>query len=353
MTVVFRVDSSCGIGTGHLMRCLALAHVMSEDGNDVVFVSRRLAGSLFDLPASCGFDVMETKSGPGAEDARATLEALRGRGVTAGCVVVDSYVLDADWERVVESAGFTVVVIDDLADRPHSCSVLLDQNLYHDADRRYEGLVPTGCRLLLGPRWALLRDEFGPGAAPRLDRDGSLRRVFVSYGGSDPSGETLKALTALAGVEGLASIDVLVGPACADPDAIDRQARRDARVCMHRGTERMAGLMREADLALGAGGTMSWERCASGLPTVVTAVADNQIEVAEQLALAGACVYLGMAEEVDAGCIAAAVTGLARDRVRLKAMADAAFAVIFGDGGFRGTRGVAAELMEACRAAAR
>jgi len=321
-SVLVRVDASRALGTGHLMRCRTLARSLRARGATVRFlIGGEGADSVASLVTDDGFEALllptDPQPLPVAEDVRLTLEVL-GESDEARLVVVDHYGLDRRWESAVAETGAAVAVIDDLADRPHQCDVLLDQNLNEHMDVRYSGLVPHECRLLLGPRWALLRDEFIVAAGSPRTRDGSIRSVLLSYGGSDPTGETAKALRATRAIKQLHRIDVVVGPASDVSDIMLELAQRDDRVNLHRDVSDMAELMVAADLALGAGGATTWERALLGLPSVVTTVAPNQVESARTLAAHGAVLYLGPAESVTSGYIEDEVLELIADTARVR-----------------------------------
>ena len=180
MRVVFRADASVTIGTGHVMRCLTLAEALRKAGAEVAFVCRELDGNLAGLIEARGFDVhvlppLEPPTDPLTwtaahwhEDAAQTASFLKTR---ADWLVVDHFALEHRWEKEMREHANRLMVIDDLADRVHDCDLLLDQN-YLQEPARYDTLVPAHCRKLLGPAYALLRDEFRRAreAWPREDR---------------------------------------------------------------------------------------------------------------------------------------------------------------------------------------
>ncbi|WP_232362353.1 UDP-2,4-diacetamido-2,4,6-trideoxy-beta-L-altropyranose hydrolase [Selenomonas sputigena] len=307
------MDSSELIGSGHLMRCLTLAERMCFDGADVHFICRDLAGNLNHLVEERGFALhilphhTPERSLMGYEawltvvpelDAEETAEVLRAiRPVSR--LVVDSYALDASWEQKMRPLASEIFVIDDLANRRHDCDFLLDQNFYRDLQHRYDDLVPEKCKLLLGPRYALLRQEFYEVKARLVPRDGSLRRILVFYGGSDRTQETEKAIRALVQLQlSSVAVDVVVGGSNPRREQIERLCRQHDFLRYHCQVENMAELMAKADLCLGAGGTTTWERCFLGLPTIVTAIAENQFEICRDCAEAGLIYSLGRWDKV-------------------------------------------------------
>lgn len=320
--VAIRVDSSEQIGSGHLMRCLTLAERLRKDGAEVHFICRELSGNLnhlvreqgfslhilprhTDHPALTGYAAWLTV--PQVVDAEETGEIL-SRMQPVNRLVVDSYALDAVWEQRLRPLVREIFVIDDLANRPHDCDVLLDQNYYREMRHRYDGLVPPACKLLLGPSHALLREEFYEAREKIGVRDGVLCRILVFYGGSDTTRETEKAIRALVQLQlPSVAVDVVVGGSNSHRAYIEELCAAHDFLHYHCQVSNMAELMARADLCLGAGGTTTWERCFLGLPAIVTAVAENQIQICEDCAEAGYICYLGRWDEVTEADLAKAV----------------------------------------------
>lgn len=311
--VVIRVDSSEQIGSGHLMRCLTLAEQMRKKNAEVHFISRELIGSLHRLVTEHGFSLhllprheeRLNLTGYAAwltvsqtMDAEETVSIL-SQIPPVDRLVVDSYALDIVWEQQMRPLVREIFVIDDLANRQHDCDILLDQNFYREMQHRYDGLVPPKCKLLLGPSHALLREEFYAARAHLRERDGVLRRILVFYGGCDATCETEKAIHALLQLHlPSVDVDVVVGESNPRRTYIENLCVLHDFLHYHCQVSNMAQLMANADLCLGAGGTTTWERCFLGLPTIVTAIAENQIEICRDCAEVGLIYYLGRWNEV-------------------------------------------------------
>jgi len=198
--VAFRVDATSQIGTGHFMRCLTLADALRQRGAWIRFVSRGLPDHLQDMLTArdMGFAPLNdavTAQAPDdlahsnwlgtsqVQDAGDSAEALADR--EWDWLIVDHYALDARWESAMRDSAGKIMAIDDLADRKHDCDVLLDQNYYRDMQTRYGGKVPEHCRVLLGPRYALLREEFRELRAQVKPRTGEVKRILMFFGGVD------------------------------------------------------------------------------------------------------------------------------------------------------------------------
>jgi UDP-2,4-diacetamido-2,4,6-trideoxy-beta-L-altropyranose hydrolase len=352
MQVAFRVDASPQIGTGHVVRCLTLADALRGAGVRTRLVSRHITPALAEMAHDSGHDLknlpaLVTPVDPSpahAEwlgtsqdaDAEATRQALAGE--EWDWLIVDHYALDARWEERLRPSVRRILAVDDLADRPHACDALLDQNLQVAPDR-YNGLLPDQCRALLGPSYALLRPEFRD-VDPR-PASGEIHRINIFFGGFDATGMTLRALDEIAPLlaAGIA-VDVVVGAGTPRQDDIRVRCAALGAV-LHVQTREMARLFAEADLAIGAGGATSWERCRMAVPALVVSVAENQRAGCRALAEAGAAVSLGDVGALARGAIRAAVEKLVAEPATLQAMRRRSAALVDG----RGTERVMLYLM--------
>lgn len=312
MRIAFRTDASVQIGTGHVMRCLSLAKALRENGAICRFICREHPGNLLDFIRQQGFEAEalpmpedqqplgETEApalahaawlGCGwAADATQTEAALGGMAVD--WLIVDHYALDARWEMALAENYCRLMVIDDLADRPHECDLLLDQNLGRTQDD-YNGLLPARTATLIGPHYALLRPEFAQLRIESLARRAKpqLKQLLITMGGVDKDSATGHVLDALKScvLPPDLLITVVMGPHAPWLKTVQEQAvqmPRPTKVLV--GVGEMAELMTGSDLAIGAAGSTSWERCCLGLPTIQLVLAINQREIADALGTAGA-----------------------------------------------------------------
>ena len=289
------------------MRCLTLAVRLRQSGADCVFVSARLEGNLADHIRAMDFPVLELPGGgdgtlldqgTGAveQDARQTRHFVET--FQASWIVVDHYELEATWESIARPAGVKLLVLDDLANRVHEADVLVDQNLGRTADD-YRELVPPSCELLTGSRYALLRQEFLAHRQTSLTRrrSGPLSSVLISFGGADSDNVTGRILDLFIqhGLQrSIQSVVVVLGSQSAwKEQTTELMAEFGARGRLLCGVNNMAEIMSAADLSIGGGGSTAWERCCLGLPSLLIAIADNQIPVCARLDELGAATYLG------------------------------------------------------------
>jgi UDP-2,4-diacetamido-2,4,6-trideoxy-beta-L-altropyranose hydrolase len=323
--VTFVTAASPQIGGGHVLRCLALAESLGALGAEARFATDRMTRDTVRLLDASRFEVVET-----APTTAHRCESLRDTDI----VIFDGYAFDSTVEGGWDGIARLRVVIDDLANRPHECDVLVD----HAAGRMagdYAGLVPAGCSVLAGPQYALLRPQFAevrPRALVRR-RLGTPRRLLIAMGLTDVGGVTRQAVEGVRR-SGLAlAIDVVTGQTAGSLPWLREQALAGAlQLHVDLDAAGMADLMVEADIAIGSGGGTSLERCCLGLPSLVIMVADNQRSSVASLTQAGAVTLIGMLAEVTPERIAEALSASAHDLVALEAQAHAAAAVVDGEG---------------------
>jgi UDP-2,4-diacetamido-2,4,6-trideoxy-beta-L-altropyranose hydrolase len=299
MQILFRVDASQQIGSGHFVRCLSLAAALRGHGATCTFLCRRVPAAYASMLHAYGIQLVHlpaegtNASGAvhpwlGVSQEHDVEESLSLLGEARfDWLIVDHYALDARWERRFRHSAKAIMVIDDLADRQHDCDVLLDQNLYAEGQARYVGRVPEACRILIGPRFALLRHEFAEARVHARARSGEVRKILVFFGGTDIDAHTVVAVEALQRLRLRdVAVDVVIG--AEHPRRTDLEAAcATYGFVLHVQTTRMASLMLSADLAIGAGGSATWERCCLGLPSIVFATAENQRKLVREAALAG------------------------------------------------------------------
>jgi UDP-2,4-diacetamido-2,4,6-trideoxy-beta-L-altropyranose hydrolase len=308
-----RVDSGIEIGIGHVMRCFALAEVIKDMDFQVRFISKELKGNICDFIVENGYAVyripdndknkkqnqfLKNNSEKNIEnDAFQTMEIITKNNNKPAWLLVDHYDLDIHWESIIRKHVEKIIVVDDLANRKHDCDLLLDQNLYDQIDSRYTSLVPKNCKKLLGPKYALLRPEFYELRKTLIKPRKSLRNILISFGGSDPSNETTKALQAIKilNMKDL-NVDVVIWNINPHKEKIKQICTTMPNTKFYSNVDNIGELMSKADLAIGAGGTTTWERCCLGLPSIVSTVSRNQNELTKTIAKKNCVVNLGNCE---------------------------------------------------------
>jgi UDP-2,4-diacetamido-2,4,6-trideoxy-beta-L-altropyranose hydrolase len=322
MNIVFRVDASVEMGTGHVMRCLSLADGLKSKGAACFFVCRLHNGSLIDLIEQRGFTVFILESTESyvpsdcsasnrdsllnfqyrywlgvnqSIDADQTMAAIKG--LIIDWLVIDHYAIDSEWEVSLKKHCKKIMVIDDLANRSHVCDLLLDQSwLGLDSDSRYDGLVPKYCQKLLGPKYAIINQDYLISRNSASLRNGVIHRILIFFGGSDPANLTFNVFMALKAVLSKNIIlDVIVGRNYAHLAEIASEVNLRKNSYLYTPLPSLVELISRADLMIGAGGSTTWERMCVGLPAVVVSIADNQVPGNLALSKSGLINYVGEA----------------------------------------------------------
>lgn len=304
--LVLRADAGPGIGTGHVMRCLALAQGWREVGGQAVFVCAEIGGLARRIDEE-GFRVerLEVEAGSPA-DAAATVEVARR--LDAPVAVVDGYHLGAGYRRPLTKAGLEILRLDDTGDDVTHCRWVLNQNLHASADDYPQD--GDGPSLLLGPRYALLRDEFL--SRRDVDRRHPLRarRLLVTFGGADPKGGALWVLKALSeSAQEHLDVSVVCGdlnPKLEELHAALAEAPFPANLRL--GVRDMADLMLSCDLAVSSAGSTVWEMAFLRLPALLISTSRVEEALAEGVQEAGLFAYLGPLESLDASKLGTALS---------------------------------------------
>lgn len=312
MNIAFRVDASLSIGNGHVMRCLTLASILRDKGFNCIFICRDDPGNLIQLIQNRCFHVItlhvsSTLNNISSNfvfyglyvddwktDAELTSTALKP--YTVDLIIVDHYSLDARWEKFMHQSCTHLMVIDDLANRPHYCDLLLDQNLGREkAD--YSNLVPPSCAVMAGPQFALLDKSFADLRAFSLNRrvSSQLNSILITMGGVDSNNATGKVLMALKKCQLPAHLKITIvmgkhAPFSENIKGLSMTMPWNTEVLID--VNNMASLMGNSDLAIGAAGTTAWERCCLGLPSIILILADNQIQGAKALKRSGSAIVI-------------------------------------------------------------
>lgn len=353
MKILFRTDSSLAIGSGHVMRCMTLARALRESGAQVKFICRDLDGNYIRHIKEQGFEVfiLEKKTSQLGvnlglyekwlsvsedEDARET--EIIFQKIKPDWLIVDHYGISDRWEKKMRPSAKRIMAIDDLANRSHQCDLLLDQNYYPNSATRYMGKVPSECKLLLGPQFAIVRPEFNQVLSK--SGNGHIKKVLIFFGAVDPLNETQKVLEAFKKLNSYSfDITVVVGDVNPNKKSLEKLCASMKNVKFYCQYEDMHSLMMNADLFIGAGGTTTWERCLMGLPAITISVADNQFETSRALGHYGACLFLGASNEVSSENISDALNKLLESPSSVLKIATQAQSLM-GRENFKGTQGV-------------
>ncbi|MBO9543540.1 UDP-2,4-diacetamido-2,4,6-trideoxy-beta-L-altropyranose hydrolase [Caulobacter sp.] len=304
------------VGGGHVMRSLTLARALEARGATCAFAATPEVAVVLDAFAP---DMARADTDEGFD-----------------ALVFDSYALTAQDHRAV-ARGRPTLVIDDLADRRLAADLVLDAGPARKATD-YAGLVPEHAQLLLGPNYAPVRPAFADlrdEALARRAQRGPVRRILVSLGLTDVGGITGRVTRLLQPILGDARLDLVVGGGAPSLPDLWALAGDDPRIELHVDTQHMPQLVFDADLAIGAGGSTTWERCVLALPALTLILAENQVAAARALEAAGVtpCLEVGAADFEAA--FVREVEGLLGSEDRRAALSAASATVCDGKGADR------------------
>ena len=324
MKIVFRTDASRKIGSGHVMRCLTLAKALKKEGAKCKFICRDKKINFIEKIKKNGFEVIllpafkqakkiqrNKDTGPTysdwigvswREDAKQTINALNKEKID--WLIIDHYGIEKQWQKKLRPFTKKIMVIDDLANRNHDCDLLLDQNLIANFKNRYKNLLPKYCNTLLGPQYALLQAEYKNLHLSAPFRSGPIKHILVYFGGTNQNkliDLTLSAFLKLNREDVI--LDVIVGLNSSKKDKLERLSKKNKNIKIYKELTSLAPLMLKADIAIGACGATSWERCCLGLPSIVITIADNQKPIAKELNKQGIIRWLGHHDAITSNLI--------------------------------------------------
>lgn len=347
MNIVFRVDSGLGIGVGHVFRCITLAKAFNQYfKSNIYFICRNHQGHvshyiekegfhLFLLDSKTTVDSQEYKSwlGETIEQEIIDCSQILSEIGHIDWLVIDHYAIDDFIEFSLKDKYKHLLVIDDLANRRHIADILIDQT-YGISKERYQPWIEDKTQCLLGSDYALLRDEFSKNREKAMAKRKALdkpKRLLIFFSAIDTDGLTLKVLKLIKSNNNSLAIDIIIGSKSKDISMI-KEALDETSDNLYVDCNEVAKVMLEADIAIGAGGCVSWERASLGLPTLLIAIADNQQEIAKQLAAKKAVIYLGNKTEFEASQLLEKLNQLINDKNFYKNMVDSSLTVCDGQG---------------------
>ena len=280
--LIIRSDASPEIGTGHVMRCLALAEAWRDTGREVIFVFAYDTSAIEDRLKKEGIQIIYISQKSGTRgDAIETAQIAREQG--ADWIVVDGYQFDVEYQKIIKESGFSLLFIDDYGHADHYyADIVLNQNIYADMSfyQHYEPYT----RFLLGTKYALIRKEFLKWSGWHRDIPEIAHKILVTLGGSDPDNVTHKVIEAVRTID-LYGIEVKVVIGGKNPhfDLIYETVKNRSNFILIKNAKNMSELVAWADIAISAGGSTCWELFFMGIPSIIIPIAENQVLVAKEL----------------------------------------------------------------------
>jgi len=349
--IFFRTDASNKIGKGHVTRCLKLAIAMRRRGAECYFICRKNEGNLIKKIQQEKFKVHVLNNFKNSEkekinglnlahskwlgvdwkiDAKDTIKALGSK--KADLIVIDHYALDIRWEQKLRPHTKKIMVIDDLADRSHDCDFLLNQNLGSSA-KIYKNLIPKDCYQFYGPNYALLDPIYQHTRSKLKPRLSKISRILIYFGSGKDTLRLIENILITLNEPKLfdLKIDIVIDDNIKNLSRIHKIIKVKKNIRVHSNLSDLALLMSNADIAIGAGGSTTWERCCMGLPTILVVLAINQKLTGEFMHRAGAAIVLNKNKNLISK-IKEAVFLLLDDKDLYTKMSKKAFSICDGKG---------------------
>jgi UDP-2,4-diacetamido-2,4,6-trideoxy-beta-L-altropyranose hydrolase len=335
MKLLIRVDASIQIGTGHAMRCLALAQAWQNAGDNAIFAMATKVPGLEARLRSEGIEYVYFPVPLGsAEDAKNTASLVQQVG--SSWVIADGYHFKTEYQKIIKDYNLCLIVVDDYGHADdYYADFILNQNIYA-REELYHARKPY-TQLLLGMDYALLRREFWQWRGWKHSHPTVASKLLITLGGSDPDNVTFKVIQALqqVDVKGLEAV-VVVGGSNPYYEQLQLASQESScPICVKRNVTNMPELMAWADVAISAGGSTSWELAFMGVPSLIMIIADNQRLSVETLSKMGVFINLGWHQDVSVIKIADALSKLLVDTKNRVQMTQIGQKVIDGQGASR------------------
>ncbi len=332
--LLVRADAGAEIGTGHIMRCLALAQAWQAKGGRVIFAVA--AGvELESRIRAEGVEVEIIPAQPGTDDDEARTVELCARSKTAW-LVLDSYHFSAEYCRNLRSAVPRMLLIDD-GEKRRACECDVVLNPDPDASSKAYPRQQGNAQFLLGPEYALLRREFLQVRVDRVEIAAKAKRVLVTLGGGDAQNVTLAVVQALDELNDLElELTVVTGASYRYRSSLEESVTVSAHATtLLSNIEDMPALMAGADLAITAGCGTCYELAFMKVPMFVITTAKNQEPMVAALSSAGAAVDGGWCVSLERSALAASLRRVICDRELRRNLVDNAGRLVDGRGAER------------------
>lgn len=333
-TLLIRADANTHVGTGHVMRCLALAQAWQETGGSVTFLISPSSPSLEQRIRKEGMNVLSITEQPGSnDDAKVTAQIANKNKIP--WIVVDGYHFGADYQKILKNYNCKILFLDDFGHTDYYyADIVLNQNVSADIScyQNYEQYT----RFLLGTNYVLLRREFLKWSDWYRDIPDVARKILITFGGSDPDNITLKVIEVIKTIDlGGLEIIAVIGGTNPHFDLIHKLVKDHTDIKLIRNTENMPELMAWADIAISAGGSTYWELAFMGLPSIIVPIAGNQKPNAALLKEKDLVKCIEIDEIFDSDATAKKIMDLLMSRDERFSLSHKMRALIDGRGSFR------------------
>ncbi len=326
MKAVIRADAYATLGTGHVMRCIALGQGIQDSGGEVIFISYCDSEGLVSRLRNEGFNLhLLYEAGCLPE----TLKLIKEE--KPDWVVLDGYHFDAAYQKAVKDAGYKLMVIDDYAHLDcYHADIIMNQN--YGAEKIHYNAAPHA-KLLLGTKYAMLRREFRKLGRSKRGIPEIAEKLLITMGGADKANHTLRVLKAVNLIDRPLTVKVVLGAANSYCEILAKEAEGSRhRIEILKDVEDMPHLMSWAEAAVSAGGSTVWELAYMELPSLLCIVADNQAEIVNMLARAAAFHTVGWVKDIAVDSMADCLSRLLFNKAVRSNMRKSMHAMVDGKG---------------------
>lgn len=306
LNIIFRVDSSNLIGTGHIFRCLNLANIIENANIEFIFKdfennSSHICKNKYKVhlikpsqSSNVNLNINSWLGDTQINDAKKIIKIIKNKKID--WLFIDHYNIHKEWEDYIRPYVKKIFVIDDYTNRPHNCDILLNQQIENDKSFLYKNLLPLNCKLLLGRKYILLKKEY-INSSKLIVPIKNLKRINIFMGGGDPSNETLKIMKICNKLNKKLNnpfiFDVIVGSSNKNKKIIKEYCKNKNEFNFYFNINYMEKVFSQADLAIGACGGTTYERCIMRLPSLILCIADNQKTVLQKFIDSKVINYIG------------------------------------------------------------
>lgn len=308
MNILFRVDASNIIGTGHVYRCLNLAQLYKKN-NNIYFISKNHNFNLnenikekftcytIDLknPDKVNLNIDSWLGEDYKNDVNKTISVIINNNLKIDWLIIDHYAIDEKWEKIIKKYVKNICVIDDFTNRKHDCNILINQQINNDDIIKYKDILNNDCKILTGNDYLFFHERYY--SLNMNKKINSLKKINIFMGGSDTHNITNTIIDICYDFNNKNNLninfDVIIGKSNKNYKQIKNKIINYKNFHLYYNLDFIGNLLLDADLAIGAPGTTSYERCLTQTPTLMICLATNQKTVIQKFIDSETVIYLG------------------------------------------------------------
>lgn len=311
MNILFRVDASNIIGTGHVYRCLNFADLYSKN-NNIYFITKKHLFNLnekikekytcFELEIENIDNInlnIDTWLGESElNDVKKTISVIEKNKLEIDWIIIDHYGINEVWENEIKKYVKKICVIDDFINRKHNCNILINQQIREEEKIKYKDIINKECKICVGNDYLILNSKYYEMEIKKEIKN--LRRINIFMGGSDNDNITNEIIDIcnefIIKNELNIIVDVIIGKSNKNFKKIENKLNNLKNFNYYYDIKFIGNLLLEADLAIGSPGTTSYERVITCTPSLMICIAYNQKTVIKKFIESGTSKYIG---EID------------------------------------------------------